>query len=364
MKQKYYSLERILSKHALYNVIIGERSNGKTYACLLHGLKEYLRTGKQMAYVRRWDEDLRGKRGAVLFDAIVSSGDLEKLTDGRWTNVFYYSGRWYLCCYDGDGKRVTDERPFCFGFALTQMEHDKSTSYPDVTTVIFDEFLTRQSYLPDEFILFQNVLSTIIRGRRDVTIFMLGNTVNKWSPYFAEMGLKHVKEMEVGSIDVYTYGDSELTVAVEFTGSRHSSKASDVYFAFDNPRLNMITGSEGIWEMAIYPHCPEKYTPADVVYDYFIRWDNELLHCEVVRTSSSAFTFIHRKTTPIQDDDRDLVYSTEWDSRPNHRRKITAASDKLDRKLYDFYLRDQVYYQDNEVGEIIRNYLKWCRASA
>ena len=136
------------------------------------------------------------------------------------------------------------------------MEHDKSTSYPDVTTVIFDEFLTRQSYLPDEFILFQNVLSTIIRGRRDVTIFMLGNTVNKWSPYFAEMGLKHVKEMEVGSIDVYTYGDSELTVAVEFTGSRHSSKASDVYFAFDNPRLNMITGSEGSWEMAIYPHCP------------------------------------------------------------------------------------------------------------
>ena len=28
----YYSLDKILSKKATYNLIIGERSNGKTYA--------------------------------------------------------------------------------------------------------------------------------------------------------------------------------------------------------------------------------------------------------------------------------------------------------------------------------------------
>jgi hypothetical protein len=58
---KFYSLSRILAKNADYNVIFGERSNGKTYATLLYGIKEYLRTGKQMAYIRRWREDLRGK---------------------------------------------------------------------------------------------------------------------------------------------------------------------------------------------------------------------------------------------------------------------------------------------------------------
>ena len=42
MFNKYYSLKKILSKNADYNLIIGERSNGKTYATLLYALKQYL----------------------------------------------------------------------------------------------------------------------------------------------------------------------------------------------------------------------------------------------------------------------------------------------------------------------------------
>ena len=45
-----------------YNVIFGERSNGKTYAVMQHGLKEYAANGKQMAIVRRWQDDFTGKR--------------------------------------------------------------------------------------------------------------------------------------------------------------------------------------------------------------------------------------------------------------------------------------------------------------
>ena len=33
-KTKYYSLTEILKKKAIYNMIIGERSNGKTYSVL------------------------------------------------------------------------------------------------------------------------------------------------------------------------------------------------------------------------------------------------------------------------------------------------------------------------------------------
>ena len=33
-KSNYYSLDKILSKNAQYNLIFGERSNGKTYAVL------------------------------------------------------------------------------------------------------------------------------------------------------------------------------------------------------------------------------------------------------------------------------------------------------------------------------------------
>ena len=140
-----------------------------------------------------------------------------------------------------------------FAFALTQMEHDKSTSYPDVTTIIFDEFLSRIGYLKDEFMLFMNVVSTIVRQRNDVTIYMLGNTVNKYCPYFTEMGLTHVDKMEPGTIDVYTYGESKLKVAVEYCKDHNiDGRKSDSYFAFDNPQLQMITN--GVWEVALYPH--------------------------------------------------------------------------------------------------------------
>ena len=46
---KFYSLSRILAKNADYNVIFGERSNGNTYATLLYGIKEYLRTDTKMS---------------------------------------------------------------------------------------------------------------------------------------------------------------------------------------------------------------------------------------------------------------------------------------------------------------------------
>ena len=183
-KPKYYSLSGILEKNADYNIIFGERSNGKTYACLAYMIINYVETGEQSAYVRRWREDLRGKRAESLFSGHVANGFVSQVTKGKYNEVFYLSGKWFLSYYDRDkGKRFPDDKPFCYGFCLSEQEHDKSTSYPMITTVVFDEFITRRYYLPDEFMLFMNVLSTIIRNRSNVRVFMLGNTVNKFCPY-------------------------------------------------------------------------------------------------------------------------------------------------------------------------------------
>lgn len=358
-KQKYYSLNKILAKGAKYNVIFGERSNGKTYAVLKHGLEKYCNDGEQMAIIRRWQDDFIGKRGQTMFDNHVKNGEVSKLTKGKWSDIYYFSSRWYLCRFDPDtGKRIIDDTPFAWGFALSTMEHDKSTAYPNVTTIMFDEFLTRTTYLNEEFVLFMNVLSTIIRGRTNVTIFMLGNTVNKYCPYFREMGLRHVKEMKQGDIDFYTYGDTELTVAVEYTEPNKNGKESDHYFAFDNPKLKMITGGE--WELDIYPHCPTKYKPADVRFTYFIEFDGTLLQCEVVALSDMTFTFIHQKTTPLRDTKHDLIYTTDFNARPNYKRNILKPTTPLEKKVLQYYARDKIFYADNEIGEVVRNYLLWC----
>lgn len=381
MADKYYSLKNILKKglpiHAQYYMIFGERSNGKTYSLKSLGLngfsdidikkfseiniKGFIQDGSQFAIVRRWADDFRGKRGASMFDDLVQDGSIKKWTRGKWDNVYYYSGRWFLAKYDRDlDKMVHDNEPFAYAFAISTMEHDKSTSYPRINKIIFDEFLTRGTYLPDEFTLFMNVVSTIIRDRKDVIIFMLGNTVNQYCPYFTEMGLCNVKKMRPGDIDVYNYGESDLHVVVEYadTSTKHK-KASDVYFAFENPKLQMITG--GAWEMAIYPHAPCKWGTKNVLFTYFIKFGGDTLQCEIINVNNTMFTFIHRKSTPLKDEQRDLIYSTEYNPLPNWRRKITKPATELERKIISFFINDKVFYQDNEVGEIVRNYLIWCR---
>lgn len=361
---KYYSLAPILSKDAQYNIIFGERSNGKTYAILDHILEDFCKHGNQGALVRRWKEDFRGKRGQQMFDALVTDGRVSQLTNGKYTKVYSYSGKWYLANPDArTGKMVSAPEPFCFGFALSDVEHDKSTSYPKVKTIFFDEFLTRQYYLPDEFVTFMNVVSTIVRQRSDVRIFMAGNTVNQYCPYFTEMGLTHIKEMDKGAIEVYKYGDSKLRVAVEYADSiSKKGKPSDIYFAFDNPKLTMITG--GSWEMAMYPHLPYKYLPQNVLFTYFMKFNDELLQCEIIHIKNSLFTYIHRKTTPIQNEDKDIIYSLEYDPRPNHIRNMRHCSLPFNKKIGQFFADNQVFYQDNEVGEIVRNYLVQCSHDA
>ena len=358
---KYYSSERIRSLNAHYNMIFGERSNGKTYNILAYCLEEYVKNGSQFAYLRRWEEDFKGKRGASLFDNHASNKFIEEITNGEYNNIYYYSGRFYLSKYDKENmSRVNSPEPIGYAFAISTMEHDKSSAYPNIRNVVFDEFLARTSYLVDEFVLFCNVLSTIIRDRDNAKIFMLGNTVNKYCPYFTEMGLKNVKKMLPGDIDVYEYGESGLRVAVEYTGGTgiRNTKPSDVYFAFDNPKLKMITS--GGWELDIYPHCPMKYRPADVKYSYFIEFDEEMLQCDIIKKNKCTFTFIHRKTTELKNPDKDLIYCSKYDPRRNWRRVISKPYDNIGKLIWKQFVTDSVYYQDNEVGDIVMNYLNWC----
>ncbi|WP_459625737.1 phage DNA encapsidation protein, partial [Enterobacter hormaechei] len=81
---KYYSTKKIDAKNATYNVIFGERSNGKTYALLKKGVLNWVKTKKQMAYVRRWKEDLTGRRAQQLFAGLVENGEISRLTNGEF----------------------------------------------------------------------------------------------------------------------------------------------------------------------------------------------------------------------------------------------------------------------------------------
>ena len=360
-KIKHYTLTNILLQEADYNVIYGERSNGKTTAVLRYALEDHINSNytNQLGIVRRWEEDFKGKNGQQMYSGIVNLGWVKDLTKGKYNSVYYYSQRWYLCMYNEEGEKVSQaENPFALGFAITSEEHYKSTSYPDIKTILFDEFITRKMYLPEEFVKFQNLLSTIIRLRTDVKIFMCGNTINKFCPYFAEMGLTGIKKQQKGTIDLYTYGESDLRVAVEYSDFPSKKKASNKYFAFNNPKLQMITN--GGWEIDIYPHLPHKYAPKDVIYKFYILFDGEMLQGNIISIEDKVFIYMHRKTTPIKKDNEYLVYQQSPDYRRNYRISILKPYSKIDRKILELIQRNKIFYQDNEIGEIMSNYLKWC----
>lgn len=361
-KPKYYNIAHLVKDYpdAKYYMAFGERSNGKTYSALDYAIEKYFKYGEQFAYIRRFGEDVKRKNLLTLCSAHVENQRIHNLSNGQFDLVDYTAGKFIPYTYsEENGKIVKDIQPMGYAFDLNAMEHHKSTSYPKVTTIIFDEFLSRQGYLTNEFVLFMNTLSTIIRDRNNVTIFMIGNTVNKYCPYFTEMGLSHIKEQKPGTVDVYNYADTGLKVVVEYCDpmSKRGGKQSDVYFAFDNPQLKMITS--GSWEIAIYPHLERKYRPKDVVAQCFLSFDEAILHMELIATDNDYYMFVHPKTTPIQDECNDIVYTNIPSGKWNYKVGFYSQRDTLSLHISRLISENRVFYSDNETGEILRNYIMW-----
>ena len=359
---RFITLEKLDGIAAEYKLLIGQRSNGKTSSCLERVIANKVADGSAGAIIRRWDTDFTHGRGDAMFRSLVQRGVVYDLTEGRWTDIIFKSRRWYFCKFDDElDKIVMDDTPLAYAFSIAGAQHDKSTGYPDVKTVVFDEFLVRPlEYLPDEFIQFSNLLSTIIRERDDVTIYMCGNTISEYAPYFSEMGLYRVKDMRPGEVDVYTYGESNLRVAVYFTDRVTGTKKSEKYFAFNNPKLSMITGKGSIWEFGIHPHCPAKYTKSNVVYRFILEWNGERFLGELVVKERLKWIQFTRKTTPIKDPDTILIYSPKASMQPNRRQNIMRPFSPREKVITGFFARGKVAYQDNQVGEAVTAYIAWC----
>ena len=361
VKEQYWDIRPIKKIPALYRIVYGERSNGKTYGVDLDSIEDYLKRGAQTAYVRRMTEDIKQKEMRQKYAAICSNEEISRLSAGKWNGIRYYNGTFTLMATDGEDNVVYDDKPFCFTFAISSMEHYKSISFPGIKRIIFDEFISRKGYIEGEFELFMNLISTIVRQRDDVEIWMLGNTVSKDCPYFKEMGLRHVFQQKPGTIDTYSYSKNgqELLIAVEYTKNL-AAKKSDKYFIFDNPKMDMITG--GAWELAIYPHLHEKYKPKQVIYTFFILYRDNTLQCEIIEGSRGFFTYVHAKTTPLQDREMDLIYSPEPTAKRNWKVDITRPQYTIEHKILEMIRQERVCFQDNEIGEIFNDYLKWCRS--
>ena len=352
---QYYSLDKIMKIGALYNIIYGKRSNGKTYAVIDLMLKHYAETGESSAYLRRLDSELVPKELETLTNPHIPK--VEKWTKGKFNTIVYRSRKFYFAFYnEADGTMLLDENPAIYCLALNTSIKSKGADRGKIKYTLFDEFLTRQFYLANEFVTYCEMLSTLMRDRDGSIHFLVGNSVNKYCPYFNEMGLTNISKQKQGTIDVYTYGDTgnPNKIAVEYCSQTSNTKSIEKYFAFDNPQLNMIF--TGDWEIANYPHAPYSIRHEDAVYKAFVKFNKEVLCINVIATKG-LFLFITPWTGDIPE--YAITYVENYASSPYEIVFVGRSHIKVDKLIYGLMCDRKVFFSDNSTGEIYNNWVKY-----
>lgn len=360
MGTKHYDIRRLLECDSQYLMVFGEKSNGKSTASQMVMCIIYELFGAQSILLRLYNEDFLKGRAEGMFGGI-PEGFISDITKGRYETIVYKHYGWYFARFNYDtDKYEMDDTPFCYRQCI--LNAGSSYQYPKVELILFDEFIRKDlaRNVADEFVEFQTVVSTIKRDKTSLQVIMCGNTVNYFSVYFKEMGLTNIRKQQQGTIDRYHYGNSNLSVAVEYAETpKDKNLKSNDYFAFNNPKLEMITS--GKWQLDIYPHLPMRYRPKDIDLTYFIKFDDKMFQCDIVSKNDNNFTYIHTDIDNTPDYSSDIIYDSKADGRFNILPNILKPAYDWAKTIASFYSTNKVFYESNETGDIIRAYLNSCR---
>lgn len=343
-------------KRDKYFVLCSERSVGKTTNVLLFGLLAHEIDGVQLQYLRMHSEMVTPKVSRQLFDTILAFDYISKITGGKWHNVRYWSAGWYYCNYDENGKVAEqDQKPFMMCLGLDKNEFYKSSyNAPNGDIIIFDEFVSRY-YPPDSFILFCDIVKTIVRERQTPIIFMLGNTLDRYNQFFAEMELLGVTtSMPLGEhTEVVT--SQGTPIYVEFVTREKTPekiRLNKLFFGFKNKKLGSITGED--WVIIPMQHIdPEDAEDRLVIAKHlYVTYEGQLIQLELVRSDKyGTHVLAHFANHPYADS---RIYTME--TMDDQRYRFRWGYDKLDRLIWTLYERKKFYYANNSVGVLIDKY--------
>lgn len=351
---EWYSTKEIDKLDASFNIIFGERSNGKTFALLDKSLENFFtKNGEQFAYIRRFDTEIKQRQMRNLFNGIRKEKRVEFWSNGEYDSVGYYSGEFFITNSENDRKKKT----IGYAFALNTYERDKGARFEEVTTIIFDEFMTRNRELPNEFVLFENVIKTILGNRTNAKVYLLANTVSRTTSYFEEFGVYNAWKMQQGTIELYKYGEAKQKTAVEFCyNTAKNSESNETFFAFNNPQLDMI--KSGVWEMEIYPHIKKTIEKDEIINKFYVNFKQYRLQINlVVRNNGTTFCYAHNYKYNEFPDDR-IIFDMNADENPLVQKSMFKTEFPAVKTIAKLYNLDKWFYSTNEVGEAVRSWIK------
>lgn len=188
MLNYWYDKGQLLSYKMFFNMVIGNRGGGKTYSFKTWAIDDFLKTGRQFVWLRRYGTEIELMRKSF-FEDIAQKYPAHK---------FEIKGN------KKAGKFYVDNKLMGFYFALSTSAIAKSSSYPLVDKIIFDEFLimgNTYKYLSEEVVLLLEFIETIFRNRennpKDIQprgVYLAGNNITIANPYFLYFNIKPFKQ--------------------------------------------------------------------------------------------------------------------------------------------------------------------------
>lgn len=187
----FYDFQKVLSYNSMLNFIIGERGVGKTYGATKFVINDFLKRDHEFVYLRRYKTELK-KSVPHFFDALKSNDEFKE------HKLSVKNGNFFI-----------DEKIAGYSMPLSTANILKSSSFPKVQTIIFDEFIIDKGtyhYLRNEVEQLLDIIETIAR-LRDIRVFFLGNAISITNPYFLYFNL----DLPYHS-DIRTYKDNLILV--------------------------------------------------------------------------------------------------------------------------------------------------------
>lgn len=222
----YWDINKSLSYNCLFNFIVGARGVGKSYGAKNFAIKNYINKGEQFVYVRRFEDELKP----------VLPKFFDDIKDKYPSHEFKVKSKEFKI----------DDEVAGFGIALTTAKKLKSNPFPNVSLIIFDEFILDkgyQHYIPDEVTNFLELYLTIARTR-DVRVYFLSNALSVTNPYFMYFGLQlpYMKNIsakndiliEMVVADEYAQKAKETRFGKLIEGTQYADYAIDNAFLRDN----------------------------------------------------------------------------------------------------------------------------------
>ena len=359
-------------------VNMSDRSVGKTTNWLLLGLCMWKRYGTILHYMRSREDMITPKALKDLFSTVVEHGYIEKITDGKYNNVFYRARRWYFArISESEEIAEISENHFMFCCSVDKSENLKSSyNCPKGDFILFDEFIGKY-YPPDEFIFALDTVKTIIRDRISPVLIFSANTIDKNSPYFNELEIyDDIQTMTQGEKRLLT-SSGGTNVVVEIVGQnderqKRRSLVNKLFFGFKNPRLAAITGAD--WSMKYYPHIPPQVKTIhrdieNVTYlaqNIYILHNSKLVRLDIVDNEKRGLcAYCHWAGLAEKDGIKDFyedsyIFTAGEILDTRYHFKFGDLSAPLPKFLWGLYKQNKFFYSKNDVGAFVESYINYC----